>query len=174
MPAVPLHRSEPLTARTACPPLSGSGGGGDGDDFGALVANDDDPMPATPPHRSKPSTARAACPPLSGGGNGEDFGAWLRMSLAVWTLLQRLLLKTTSHTNMGVHATRPVLAPPTPDAPSHTNEGRECNKAHPWPPPPMPPQAQTPGECNMAHLWPPLCTNPVGAKMCCGNGASNP
>jgi hypothetical protein len=78
MPAAPLHRSEPSTARAARPPLSGSGGGGDGDDFGTLAANDDDPMPAAPLHRSEPSTARTARPPLSGGGGGGDgdnFGA---------------------------------------------------------------------------------------------------
>jgi hypothetical protein len=35
----PAQRSEPLTARAACPPQSGGGGDGDGDDFGALVAD---------------------------------------------------------------------------------------------------------------------------------------
>jgi hypothetical protein len=48
--AMPLHRSEPLTARAARPPLSGGGGVGDGDDFGALAGNVDDPMLAVPPH----------------------------------------------------------------------------------------------------------------------------
>src|SRR3984893_512173 len=93
---------------------------------------------------------------------------WLQTSLAVWTLLQRrLLLKTTSHANAGVRATRPTLAPhsqrpltckrggrvqqgppvaPTPDAPSGANPWRVQHG------PPVAPLMHKPGGGKDA-LW---------------------
>ncbi|KAI0277660.1 hypothetical protein BC826DRAFT_1113780 [Russula brevipes] len=42
--SVPPHRSDPSTARAACPPTSGGGGGGNGDDFGAWAMNAPPPL----------------------------------------------------------------------------------------------------------------------------------
>jgi hypothetical protein len=55
------HRSNPSTARAACPPMSGSGGGGDGDDFGVWATNARPPLgppmpsvsPPVQPHRAR-------------------------------------------------------------------------------------------------------------------------
>ncbi|KAI0281898.1 hypothetical protein BC826DRAFT_1111099 [Russula brevipes] len=71
--------------------MSGSGGGGDGDDFGAWATNappplgppekDEDKHAGRSPHRSEPSTTCAARPPTSGvggAGEGDNFGTKLR------------------------------------------------------------------------------------------------
>jgi hypothetical protein len=52
MPSIPRHRSDPSTACAACLPMSGGGGGVDGDDFGVWAMNM--PPPLGPPMLSIP------------------------------------------------------------------------------------------------------------------------
>jgi hypothetical protein len=73
-PSVPPHRSEPSTARTVRPPMSGGGGGVDGDDFGVWATNappplrppenDEDDPTGMPPVPHTDPTPRPRAPPV--------------------------------------------------------------------------------------------------------------